>query len=206
MPILALVRHGESIWNAQNRFTGWIDVPLSEKGREEARRAGRAVKKAGLRFDVAYTSALRRAQHTLDLMLEEMGVDLPVIRDQALNERMYGDLQGLNKDDMRAKYGEHIVQLWRRSYDIPPPNGESLKDTASRTLPFYERAILGDIRQGLNVLVVAHGNSNRSIVMALDRLSPEQVLQLNLETGVPYVYELSEFGEVVGKQILAMDE
>jgi 2,3-bisphosphoglycerate-dependent phosphoglycerate mutase len=206
MPILALVRHGESIWNAQNRFTGWIDVPLSEKGREEARKAGRAVQRAGLHFDVAYTSALRRAQHTLDLMLEEMGVDLPIIRDQALNERMYGDLQGLNKDDMRAKYGETIVQLWRRSYDIPPPNGESLKDTAARTLPFFERAILGDIRQGLNVLVVAHGNSNRSIVMALDDLSPQQVLELNLETGVPYVYELSQAGEVIGKQVLAIQE
>lgn len=206
MPLLALVRHGESIWNAQNRFTGWIDVPLSANGEEEARKAGRVVKARGLEFHVAYTSALVRAQRTLDLMLDEMGVSLPIIRDQALNERMYGDLQGLNKDAMRQRYGEHIVHLWRRSFDIPPPNGESLKDTAARTLPFFERAIMGDIREGLSVLVVAHGNSNRSIVMHLESLSPQQVLDLNLETGVPYVYELDRDGRVLSKDVLALDE
>lgn len=206
MPLLALVRHGESIWNAQNRFTGWIDVPLSPNGEEEARRAGQVVKARAFTFDVAYTSALTRAQRTLDLMLEEMGASLPIIRDQALNERMYGDLQGLNKDAMRERYGEHIVRLWRRSYDIPPPNGESLKDTAARTLPFFERAIMGDIRDGLNVLVVAHGNSNRSIVMQLESLTPQQVLDLNLETGVPYVYELDRECRVLSKDVLPLGE
>lgn len=200
MPTLVLVRHGESIWNAQDRFTGWVDVPLTEKGVQEARAAGTLLK--GREFAVAYTSALSRAQDTLRHMLEVMGADIPVIRDQALNERMYGDLQGMNKQQMRAKFGAEIVQLWRRSYDIPPPGGESLKDTAARTLPFFERAILGDIRDGRNVLVVAHGNSNRSIVMSLEKLSKEEVLGLNLETGVPYVYELTVEGEIISKQTL----
>ena len=155
-----------------------------------------------MQIDVAYTSALRRAQFTLQLIMETMGVDLPVIRDQALNERHYGDLQGLNKEDTAKKFGDDQVKIWRRSYDIPPPNGEALKNTAERTLPFFERCILGDIKQGKNVLVVAHGNSNRSIVMMLDNLSKEQVLELNLETGVPLVYDLSESGTVLGKQIL----
>lgn len=201
-----LVRHGESIWNAEDRFTGWVDVPLSEKGEEEARVAGRLLKSAGYRFDVAYTSALIRAQDTLAIMLEEMGVDIPIIRDAALNERMYGDLQGLNKQKMREIYGEQIVQLWRRSYDIPPPGGEALKDTAARTLPFFERCILGDIQLGKNVLVVAHGNSNRSIVMSLENLSKEELLQLNLDTGIPYVYHLDENGKVLSKEELRMSK
>jgi len=206
LPLLVLVRHGESIWNAEDRFTGWVDVPLSEKGVEEARVAGVLLKKAGWRFDVAYTSALIRAQDTLAIMLEEMGVDLPIIRDAALNERMYGDLQGLNKQKMREIYGEHIVQLWRRSYDIPPPGGEALKDTAARTLPFFERCILGDIRLGKNVLVVAHGNSNRAIVMSLENLSKEQILKLNLDTGVPYVYHLDEEGKILSKEELRVSK
>jgi 2,3-bisphosphoglycerate-dependent phosphoglycerate mutase len=152
--------------------------------------------------DIAYTSALTRAQHTLAIIMEAAGIDVPVIRDQALNERMYGDLQGLNKARTAEKFGADQVKIWRRSYDVPPPNGESLKDTAARTLPFFERCIMGDIADGRNVLVVAHGNSNRSIVMSLDRLSREQVLELNLATGVPLVYEMSESGDVLGKEIM----
>lgn len=200
MPRLALIRHGQSLWNLENRFTGWVDVPLTPLGEQEARKA--AAKLGDLTFDVAYSSALRRAQRTLDIILQERGWSIPEIRDQALNERHYGDLQGWNKDDLRKQYGEEQVKIWRRSYDVPPPNGEALKDTAARTLPFFERCILGDIRQGKNVLVVAHGNSNRSIVMRLDQLTKEEVLELNLETGVPLVYELSSEGEVLGKSIL----
>lgn len=200
MPKLILVRHGQSIWNLQNRFTGWVDVPLTAQGEEEARSAGK--KLHSLQIDVAYTSSLRRAQHTLDLIIETMGVELPIIRDQALNERHYGDLQGLNKEDTAKKFGDEQVKIWRRSYDIPPPNGEALKNTAERTIPFFERCILGDIKQGRNVLVVAHGNSNRSIVMMLDNLTKEQVLELNLETGVPLVYDLTTDGVVEGKQVL----
>lgn len=200
MPKLVLVRHGQSLWNMENRFTGWVDVPLTAQGREEARKAGEKLR--GHQFDVAYTSALSRAQTTLAIILETMGVDLPVIRDQALNERHYGDLQGMNKDDMRAKFGEEQVKIWRRSYDVPPPNGEALKNTAERTLPFFERCIMGDIRQGKNVLVVAHGNSNRSIVMDLDKLTGDQVIALELGTGVPLVYDLEKDGTVRSKEVL----
>lgn len=200
MPLLVLVRHGQSIWNAEDRFTGWVDVPLSEQGEEEARKAGRLLRDYD--FQVAYTSALTRAQKTLDIMLEEMNARIPIIRDAALNERMYGDLQGLNKDAMRQKFGAEQVHIWRRSYDVAPPGGESLKDTAARTIPFFERCILGDIAQGKNVLVVAHGNSNRAIVMMLDQLDKEQVMQLNLDTGVPYIYELERDGKVVRRDVL----
>lgn len=200
MPKLILVRHGQSIWNLENRFTGWVDVPLTAQGVEEARSAGK--KLHSLNIDVAYTSVLRRAEHSLDLIIETMGIELPIIRDQALNERHYGDLQGLNKEDTAKKFGDEQVKIWRRSYDIPPPNGEALKNTAERTLPFFERCILGDIRQGKDVLVVAHGNSNRSIVMMLDNLTKEEVLELNLATGVPLVYELSVDGKVESKQVL----
>ena len=198
MPHLVLVRHGQSLWNLENRFTGWIDVPLTELGREEARRAGETLR--GLTFDVAYTSALSRAQDTLVVILETLGATPPVIRDQALNARHYGDLQGLNKDDLRKQYGEAQVKIWRRSFDVPPPNGEALKDTAARTLPFFDRCIMGDIRQGKNVLVVAHGNSNRSIVMRLDALSGDEVVALELATGAPLVYELSPDGSVLSKR------
>jgi len=202
MPQLVLVRHGQSLWNLEDRFTGWVDVPLTDLGREEARRAGTLL--AAYRFDVAYTSNLARAQNTLALIQESMGVSIPTIRDQALNERHYGDLQGLNKARTAEKYGAEQVKIWRRSYDVPPPGpgGESLELTAARTLPFFERCILGDIAQGKNVLVVAHGNSNRSIVMALDKLTKEEVLELNLGTAVPVVYDLAESGEVLGKTIL----
>ena len=200
MPTLVLVRHGQSLWNLENRFTGWVDVPLTDTGRAEARRAGELLR--GQKFDVAYTSALSRAQETLAIVLETLGLKLPVIRDQALNERHYGELQGLNKEELAKKYGAEQVKLWRRSYDVPPPGGESLELTAKRTLPFYERAILGDLRQGKNVLVVAHGNSNRSMVMALDKLSPEAVVALELATGAPLVYEIGAEGQVLSKKSL----
>ncbi len=201
MPKLILVRHGQSLWNAEDRFTGWVDVPLTEKGREEARLAGERLRE--VQFDVAYTSGLTRAQETLRIILETLGRQVPTIRDEALNERHYGDLQGLNKAKTAEKFGAEQVKIWRRSYDIPPPNGEALKNTAERTLPFFERCILGDIALGKNVLVVAHGNSNRSIVMKLDDLTEEGVLALELGTGVPLVYDLDPDGAVLGKAILA---
>ena len=200
MPKLVLVRHGQSLWNLEDRFTGWVDVPLTALGREEAKNAG--TKLASTKLDVAYTSALTRAQVTLQMILDSMGIELPTIRDVALNERHYGDLQGLNIAQTAEKFGKEQVHIWRRSYDVPPPNGESLEMTAARTLPFFERCILGDVAQGKNVLVVAHGNSNRSIVMKLDGLSKEEVLELNLGTAVPLVYDLTPDGQVISKQIL----
>jgi len=201
VPALALVRHGQSLWNRENRFTGWVDVPLTDQGRAEARRAGELL--AGRSFDVAYTSVLVRAQDTLALMLSTMGVDLPVIRDARLNERDYGDLAGLDKARTAERYGAEQVHRWRRSYDEAPPGGESLADTAARTLPFFERAVLGDIALGKDVLVVAHGNSNRAIAMRLDGLSPDEVVALELATGVPIVYELALDGSVTGRTELA---
>jgi 2,3-bisphosphoglycerate-dependent phosphoglycerate mutase len=200
MPKLVLIRHGKSLWNLENRFTGWVDVPLVKEGEEEARHAAKRL--GGINFHVAYTSVLARATKTLDIIVATLGTDVPVIRDEALNERHYGDLQGLNKDETRKQYGEEQVHIWRRSYDVPPPNGEALKDTAARTVPFFERCILGDIRQGKNVLVVAHGNSNRSIVMKLDGLSGEEVLNLEVGTGVPIVYDLDEEGNVRKKEVI----
>ncbi len=199
MAKLALVRHGQSLWNLENRFTGWVDVPLTDQGRAEARRASGHLR--DIPFAVAYTSMLSRAQETLEIILGEIGQRPPVIRDEALNERHYGDLQGLNKADTAKRYGDAQVKLWRRSYDVAPPNGESLAKTAARTLPFFDRAIGGDLRQGKNVLVVAHGNSNRSIAMQLEGLSPEAVVALELETGVPIVYEVAPDGRVLAKEI-----
>ncbi len=204
MPKLVLVRHGQSVWNLQNRFTGWVDVPLTEKGKEEAYKAGELLK--DIRFSVAYTSDLTRAQETLRIILETIGLLIPVIKDKALNERHYGALQGLNKDRAREKWGKEIVHLWRRSYDIPPPEGESLKDTAARTIPFLERAIMGDILDGRDVLVVAHGNSLRSIVMYLEKLSPEEIIKVEIPTGTPIVYELDENGNVINKEIRELGE
>jgi len=201
--VLVLVRHGESEWNKLNLFTGWRDPDLSEKGIEEARRAGQLLKEEGYRFDLAFTSALKRAQHTLDLILEELGqTGLTTYADQALNERDYGDLSGLNKDDARKRWGEEQVHIWRRSFDISPPGGESLKDTAARTLPYYEAKIWPEVKAGRNVIVAAHGNSLRSIVMKLDELSAEQVVKLEIATGVPIVYQLDENGRVKSKRIL----
>ncbi|MGB7037886.1 MAG: 2,3-bisphosphoglycerate-dependent phosphoglycerate mutase, partial [Xanthobacteraceae bacterium] len=176
--ILVLVRHGESDWNLKNLFTGWRDVDLTEKGIEEARAAGRKLKGLGLRFDVAFTSALIRAQRSLDLMLDELGqTGIPMFKNLALNERDYGDLSGLNKDDARKKWGDEQVLLWRRSYDVAPPGGESLKDTAARVLPYYIQEILPRVLTGDNVLVSAHGNSLRALVMGLEKLSPEQIVK-----------------------------
>jgi 2,3-bisphosphoglycerate-dependent phosphoglycerate mutase len=201
MALLVLIRHGESQWNLENRFTGWVDVPLTEKGRQEARRAGEKIR--NLHFDKAYTSVLKRAIDTLDIVLQTIGQSgMPVSYDQALNERHYGDLQGLNKAETAEKYGKQQVHLWRRSYDVAPPGGESLKDTAARTLPYFETHILPDLRAGKNILVSAHGNSLRSIVMHLDKLTREQVLELNIATGVPIVYEFGPDLQVLSKKIL----
>lgn len=201
MPKLVLVRHGQSLWNLQNRFTGWVDVPLTRTGEQEAERAGELLR--GSRFDVAYTSALVRAQETLRIILATSGIETPVIRDAALNERDYGDLAGLDKAATARRYGAEQVHIWRRSFDVAPPAGESLKDTAARTLPFFERAVLEDVRAGRDVLVVAHGNSNRSIVMRLDGLDEEAVTSLELATGVPLVYDLDSTGAVLSKDVLS---
>src|SRR5579863_2950858 len=189
--LLVLVRHGESEWNKKNLFTGWRDVDLTEKGIVEAQNAGRALKSQGVRFDIAFTSALKRAQRSLDLMLEELGQkNVTVVKDQALNERDYGDLSGLNKDDARKKWGEDQVHIWRRSYDVAPPGGESLKDTAARVLPYYIQDILPRVLNGDNVLVSAHGNSLRALIMVLERLSPDQIVAREIATGVPLIYRV----------------
>ena len=196
---LVLVRHGQSIWNFENRFTGSTDVPLTERGREEARNCAELLRDR--RFDIAYTSTLCRACETLELILTRINQAPPVIRDSALNERHYGELQGLDKAEVTRLFGANQVQLWRRSFAIAPPGGESLEMTAQRTLPFFERAIGGDLRQGKSVLLVAHGNSLRAIMMKLEGLSPEQVVDLEIGTGVPVVYELTPEGAVREKKI-----
>jgi len=202
--LLVLVRHGQSDWNLKNLFTGWRDVDLTEKGVAEAREAGRKLKAQGIKFDVAFTSALKRAQRTLDLMLTELGqTTIPVCKDQALNERDYGDLVGLNKDDARKKWGEEQVHVWRRSYDIAPPGGESLRDTAARVLPYYITEILPRVLRGERVLVAAHGNSLRALVMVLDKHTPESITRLNLDTGVPMIYRLNADSTVASKLDLA---
>lgn len=189
--LLVMVRHGQSEWNLKNLFTGWRDPGLTEKGVAEARAAGAMLKAKGFTFDMAYTSTLIRAQHTLTLMLEELEQrSLQTIRDQALNERDYGELTGLNKDDARKKWGEEQVLLWRRSYDVPPPGGESLRDTMARALPYYVKKILPDVLSGKRVLVSAHGNSLRAMIMAIEGLSPEEILKRELHTGAPVVYRL----------------
>jgi 2,3-bisphosphoglycerate-dependent phosphoglycerate mutase len=202
--LLVLVRHGQSDWNLKNLFTGWRDVDLTDKGVAEAREAGRKLKAQGIKFDVAFTSALKRAQRTLDLMLDELGqTTIPVIKDQALNERDYGDLVGLDKDDARKKWGEEQVHIWRRSYDIAPPGGESLRDTAARVLPYYVTEILPRVLRGERVLVAAHGNSLRALVMVLDKHTPETITKLNLDTGVPMIYRLNADSTVASKLDLA---
>lgn len=204
MSTLVLLRHGESQWNLENRFTGWVDVPLTEQGMAEARRAGKKLAETGITFDRCFTSELQRAQETLRIVLEVLGSPgLPVTRDQALNERHYGDLQGLDKAETAKRYGEEQVHVWRRSYDVPPPGGESLKDTAARTLPYFEANVVPALSRGENVLVAAHGNSLRSIVMDLEKLTREQVLELNIATAVPLVYDLGPGLEIRGKRILA---
>jgi 2,3-bisphosphoglycerate-dependent phosphoglycerate mutase len=191
--LLVLVRHGESEWNKKNLFTGWRDVGLTEQGIKEAREAGRKLKGQGLKFDVAFTSALVRAQRTLDLILEELGqAGIAVLKDQALNERDYGDLAGLNKDDARKKWGEEQVHIWRRSFDIAPPGGESLKDTLARTLPYYMSEIQPRVLRGERVLVVAHGNSLRGIIKFLSNIGDQEIVSLEIPTGEPIVYELAD--------------
>jgi 2,3-bisphosphoglycerate-dependent phosphoglycerate mutase len=202
--LLVLVRHGQSDWNLKNHFTGWRDVDLTEKGIAEAREAGRKLNAQGIKFDVAFTSALKRAQRTLDLMLIELGqTTIPTFKDQALNERDYGDLVGLNKDDARKKWGEDQVHIWRRSYDVAPPGGESLKDTLARALPYYVTDILPRVLRGERVLVAAHGNSLRALVMVLDKHTPESITKLNLDTGVPMIYRLNADSTVASKLDLA---
>ena len=190
--LLVLVRHGQSEWNLKNLFTGWKDVDLTAQGIAEAKKAGEKLKARGIKFDVAFTSALKRAQKTLDLVLAEMGErKIPIFKDQALNERDYGDLVGLNKDDARKKWGEEQVLKWRRSYDIAPPGGESLKDTVARALPYFVQEILPRVLRGERTIVAAHGNSLRALVMVLERLSPEGILKRELATGVPILYRLN---------------
>ena len=204
MSLLVLVRHGQSEWNEKNLFTGWRDPELTEKGVGEAKAAGVALKARGMTFDLAFTSNLQRAEKTLSLLLGEQGqTDLAVTRNEALNERDYGDLAGLNKDDAREKWGADQVHIWRRSFDTPPPGGESLKDTAARVLPYYEAEILPLIQNGKDILIAAHGNSLRALVMRLEGLSPEQILEVNIDTGVPYIYDIDADGAIIGKDILA---
>jgi 2,3-bisphosphoglycerate-dependent phosphoglycerate mutase len=205
MPNLILLRHGESQWNLENRFTGWVDIPLSSKGEKEAQEAGQKLR--SYKFDVAFTSVLKRAKDTLSIVLKIIGQEtLPTTFDQALNERHYGALQGLNKAEIGKQYGEQQLKIWRRSYDVPPPKdktelnpdgiSESLKDTAARTLPYFDSKIVPEIKSGKNVIVAAHGNSLRSIVMQLDKLTREEVLELNIPTGVPLVYVYDNQGNI----------
>lgn len=191
MAQLVIFRHGQSAWNLENKFTGWVDVDLTPKGIEEAKAAGEKLK--GFHFDEGFTSVLKRAKETLKLALEIAGQDkIHITKDKALNERMYGDLQGLNKADTAAKYGEEQVHIWRRSYDIAPPNGESLKDTAARVIPYFEKEIAPKLKAGKNIVIAAHGNSLRALIMHLEKLSPEQILAFEIGTAQPRLYELDE--------------
>ncbi|EFK34760.1 2,3-bisphosphoglycerate-dependent phosphoglycerate mutase [Chryseobacterium gleum] len=191
MEKLFLVRHGQSLWNLENRFTGWKDIDITEAGIEEAKKAGLALK--GERIDIAFTSALIRAQHTLSIILNEIGnPNIPVIKDKALNERSYGNLEGLNKAETALKYGDEQVHIWRRSYDVVPPGGESLKDTYNRVIPYFESQIRPLLKKGENVLIVAHGNSLRALIMYLEHLSPEEILEREIATGFPLTYVFDE--------------
>ncbi len=203
MATLVLLRHGQSQWNLENRFTGWVDIDLSPKGVEEAHEAAKKIKGKKIKFGKAYTSVLVRATRTLDIVLEDLGqAGILVKKNKALNERMYGDLQGLNKDDMRRKFGEGQVQMWRRSFDVAPPNGESLKDTCARTLPYYKKCIEKDLLAGKNVLVCAHGNSLRGIVKYIEKIPDSQIPKVEIPTGQPWVYEMAKKGKklVIGKK------
>ncbi|HET6675873.1 MAG TPA: 2,3-bisphosphoglycerate-dependent phosphoglycerate mutase [Nitrospiraceae bacterium] len=201
MSRLVLLRHGESQWNLENRFTGWVDVPLSPKGKEEAKAAGEKLR--GYKFDRAFTSVLTRANETLRIVLEVLSqTGIPIEKDKALNERMYGELQGLNKAETAKKFGEEQVKIWRRSFDVRPPGGESLKDTAERVLPYYEARIQPRLAQGETIIIAAHGNSLRALVMQLDQLTREQVLELNIPTGAPLRYELDPGGKVLSREYL----
>lgn len=202
--VLVLVRHGESEWNRLNRFTGWKDVDLTEEGVAEAHLAGAMLRAEGCRFGIAFTSTLKRAHHTLDIILDELGqTKFPTVKVAALNERDYGELVGINKEDARKRWGPEQVHIWQRSYDTAPPGGESLKDTAARVVPFFEKWIVPELQEGKNVIVVAHGNSLRSLIMKLDCLSPDEVMQVEIATGVPLIYRLNADGTVAEKRDLA---
>lgn len=200
---LVLVRHGQSEWNLKNLFTGWRDVDLTEQGHAEAKAAGERLKARGLAFDIAFTSALKRAQVTSQHILDGVGQPkLETVRHLALNERDYGDLSGLNKDDARAKWGEEQVHVWRRSYDVPPPGGESLRDTGARVWPYYIHVIQPQVLRGNTVLVTAHGNSLRALIMALEGLSGDEIVKVEIGTGIPYVYRLNADSTVASKDVL----
>jgi 2,3-bisphosphoglycerate-dependent phosphoglycerate mutase len=198
---LVIVRHGQSAWNLENRFTGWVDVDITAKGEEEAKNAGEKLK--DYKFDLAYTSNLKRAQRTLQIILETTSqTNLEVIKDEALNERHYGDLQGANKAETAAKYGDEQVHIWRRSFDIAPPNGESLKDTLARVLPYFEKEIIPKLKAGKNIIIAAHGNSLRALIMYLEKLKPEEILQVEIPTGLPKVYRLDENLKILESKFL----
>jgi 2,3-bisphosphoglycerate-dependent phosphoglycerate mutase len=202
--VLVLVRHGESEWNRANRFTGWKDVGLTEEGMAEAHRAGAMLKQTGQRFDCAFTSTLKRAHNTLDIILDELGQGkLPTVKAAALNERDYGELVGINKDEARKRWGAEQVHIWQRSYDIAPPGGESLKDTAARVVPFFEKWIVPEMQKGKSVILVAHGNSLRSLIMELDRIDPDEVMQVEIRTASPLIYRINADGTVAEKRDLA---
>jgi 2,3-bisphosphoglycerate-dependent phosphoglycerate mutase len=202
--VLVLVRHGESEWNRANRFTGWKDVGLTEEGMAEAHRAGAILKETGQRFDCAFTSTLKRAHNTLDIILDEIGQgNLSTVKAAALNERDYGELVGINKDEARKRWGAEQVHLWQRSYDIAPPGGESLKDTAARVVPFFEKWIVPELQKGKSVILVAHGNSLRSLIMELDQLDPDEVMQVEIRTASPLIYRINADGTVAEKRDLA---
>jgi 2,3-bisphosphoglycerate-dependent phosphoglycerate mutase len=202
--VLVLVRHGESEWNRANRFTGWKDVGLTEEGMAEAHRAGAMLKQTGQRFDCAFTSTLKRAHNTLDIILDELGQGrLPTVKAAALNERDYGELVGINKEEARKRFGAEQVHIWQRSYDIAPPGGESLKDTAARVLPFFEKWIVPELQKGKSVILVAHGNSLRSLIMELDKLEPDEVMQVEIGTASPLIYRMNADGTVAEKRDLA---
>ena len=202
MPHLILIRHGQSEWNLQNLFTGWRDPDLTPQGVAEARSAGQRLKALGIEVDRVFTSTLSRAQKTAQLLLEELGQTPPITKNSALNERDYGDLSGLNKDEARKKWGEEQVHLWRRSYDVPPPNGESLKDTVARVLPYYVKVVLPVVLQQKTTLIAAHGNSLRALIMALEGLTPDEIVSKELGTGIPLRYSLSRYAEVEGVEVL----
>ena len=197
---LILIRHGQSEWNALNQFTGWKDPGLTSKGVKEARNAGKIINDLKINFDLVFTSALIRAQNTAEIILKEINQPLSTIKNQALNERNYGDLAGLNKDDARKRWGDEQVHIWRRSFDIPPPGGESLKDTGERVLPFFMKEILPYVCKGKNVLVAAHGNSLRSLIKFLDNISDEDIVKLEIPTGAPIYYVINEDGSVASKK------